>query len=190
MERREEANISGVAGESGGGAAPDGISLPSEVEAVFRGFRTCEFSTMTRSGVPVAWPLIARWRPEEGRFVLTTSIGLPMKAFNMRRDPKVSMLFSDPTASGIENPLAVLVQGDAEVEDEIHPGTAGVEDYWERIFTIQPGGAIYSANFLTRYMMDMYYMRLHIFVKPRRVLWWPDGDFEKTPRELEAGNVG
>lgn len=162
------------------------LILPSKIEEVFQKFHTCELSTMTKSGVPVAWPLITKWRPQEGRFVLTTSIGMPMKVFNIRRNPKVSLLFSDPTASGIENPPAVLVQGDAEVSDEVYPGASGMEDYWERIFTLQPAGAIYSSNFLTRYLMDMYYMRLHIFVKPRRVLWWPDGDFEKTPSEVEV----
>ena len=190
MERRHETANPMMNARPTGGEPSSGLALPSEVEEVFREFRTCEFSTMTRSGVPVSWPLIAQWRPEEGCFVLTTSIGMPIKAFNIWRDPKVSLLFSDPTASGMQEPPAVLVQGDAEVADEIHPGTSGMEDYWERIFRIQPGGAIYSSNFLTRSLMDVYYMRLHIYVRPRRVLWWPDGDFENTPREVEAGNVG
>jgi hypothetical protein len=57
--------------------------LPPEVEEVFREFRTCEFSTLARDGTPITWPLVTLWRPEERRFVLTTSIGLPQKAFNM-----------------------------------------------------------------------------------------------------------
>jgi general stress protein 26 len=158
MENRDDITPGGLAGESGGGARrSDAPTIPPEVERVFREFRTCEFSTMTRSGVPVAWPLIALWRPDEGRFVLTTSIGLTMKAFNIRRNPKVSLLFSDPTASGIENPPAVLVQGDAEVTEEIKTSPAGFEDYWERIFRIQPAGKMYGANALMRYLMDMYY---------------------------------
>jgi len=36
--------------------------------------------------------------------------------------------------------------------------------------------------------MDWYYMRLYIFVHPRRVLWWPKGDFGRAPEE--AGRVG
>ena len=186
MERRQQTTSTEINEKSAGATLSSGHTLPSEVEEVFREFRTCEFSTMTRGGVPVAWPLIPLWRPDEGRFVLTTSIGLPMKAFNIRRNPKVSLLFSDPTAGGIEDPPAVLVQGDAEMTDEIHNGAAGMEDYWERIFRVQPAGKIYSSNALTRYLMDWYYMRLHIFVTPRRVLWWPDGDFTQTPNELEV----
>lgn len=175
------------------GAVKDGgyrLMLPPEVEEVFREFRTCEFSTMTRDGVPVAWLVSPLWRPGEGRFVLTTSIGLPRKAFNIRRDPKVSLLFSEPTASDIENPPAVLVQGDAEITDQIRTSPAGFEDYWERLFTIQPAGKMYGANALTRYLMDWYYMRLYIFVRPRRILWWPEGDFGQSPNEVEVGHVG
>ncbi|CAN5183368.1 hypothetical protein BH18ACT10_BH18ACT10_19190 [soil metagenome] len=186
MQGRKETTHSGTSEGSAGATPSSGLALPTEMEEVFREFRTCEFSTMTRGGVPVAWPLIPLWRPDEGRFVLTTSIGLPMKAFNIRRDPKVSLLFSDPTGSGIEDPPAVLVQGDAEMTDEVHTSPAGMEDYWERIFRVQPAGKMYGSNALTRYLLDWYYMRLHIFVTPRRILWWPDGDFMQTPNEVEV----
>jgi hypothetical protein len=62
--------------------------------------------------------LAARLLPD-GRFLLFTSIGMPQKAFNIRRDPKVSLLFSNPTGSGVANPGAVLIQGDATAEDRI-----------------------------------------------------------------------
>src|SRR5215213_9067470 len=96
------------------------FALPPEVEGVFREFRTCEFSTLARDGAPITWPVITLWQPEEERFVLTTSIGFPRKAFNVRRDGRVSLLFSDPTASGLDEPPAVLVQGEAEVPEEIN----------------------------------------------------------------------
>ena len=98
--------------------------LPPEVEDVFEQFRTCELSTLARDGTPITWPTLPFWRSDEKRFRITTSIGLAQKAFNVRRNPRVSGLFSDPTASGLENPPAVLVQGDAEAPDEIR-STAG-----------------------------------------------------------------
>ena len=64
-------------------------------------YRTCEFATLSRSGVPIAWPTVTLRRPD-GTFLITTSIALPQKAYNVRRDPRVAMLFSEPTASGIE----------------------------------------------------------------------------------------
>jgi hypothetical protein len=107
-----------------------GLALPPEVERVFTEFRTCEFSTLARDGTPITWPLVTLWQPEEQRFVLTTSIGLPNKAFNARRDGRVSLLFSDPTASGLQDPPAVLVQGDAEVPEEIHTSPQDLKEYW------------------------------------------------------------
>ena len=54
-------------------------ALPPEVEAVFREFRTCEFSTLARDETPITWPTVALWQPEEGWFVITASIGLVKK---------------------------------------------------------------------------------------------------------------
>ena len=166
------------------------IDVPPEVEEVFRGFRTCEFSTLTRDGTPIAWPLVPLWQPEERRFVLTTSIGLARKALNVRRDGRVSLLFSDPTASGLEDRPAVLVQCDAEVADEVRTSPYHVKEYWSRLFRIQTANAMYSANPLTRYLMDWYYMRLYIYVRPRRILFWPGADFGQKPKVWEVDHVG
>lgn len=98
------------AGEANGGAAAgERAVLPPEVEGVFREFCTCEFSTLARDPDHLAYgdPVTARG----AHFVLTISIGMPQKAFNIRCDPRVSLLFSDPTASGLRRPPAVLVQG-------------------------------------------------------------------------------
>jgi hypothetical protein len=162
-----------------------GFDLPPEVERVFTEIRTCEFSTLARDGTPITWPLVTLWQPEEQRFVLTTSIGAPNKAFNARRDGRVSLLFSDPTACGLEDPPAVLVQGDAVVPEVIHTSPNDLREYWKRIWRIQPAGKTYGSNFLTRSPMDWYYMRLYIYVEPRRILVWPDGDFTKPPRKVD-----
>jgi len=168
------------------GAVPRlGFALSPEVEEVFREFRTCEFSTLARDGTPITWPLITLWQPVEQRFVLTTSIGLPNKAFNARRDGRVSLLFSDPTASGLDDPPAVLVQGDAVVPEVIHTSPNDLKEYWKKIWSTQPAGKVYGSNFLTRSPMDWYYMRLYIYVRPRRILVWPNGDFAKPPEEVD-----
>ena len=182
---RGEATLIGE-GEAGGAARSGEISLPREVEEVLGRFRTCEFSTMARSGTPIAWPVAALWRPKEGRFVLTTSVGLAQKALNVRREPKVSLLFSDPTASGLGDAPAVLVQGDADAPDEVRTSAEGFEDYWEKLFERQPSGGMYGANALARYLFDWYYMRIYLFVRPRRFLWWPRGDFGRPPKRLEV----
>ena len=106
----------------------DVAGLPPEVEDVFEEFRTCEMSTLARDGTPITWPTLPFWYSDEKRFTITTSIGLAQKALNVRRDPRVSLLFSNPTASGLENPPAVMVQGDAEAPDEIETSVAGFEE--------------------------------------------------------------
>ena len=114
------------------------IELPSEVEAVFREFRTCEMSTLARDGSPITWPTLPFWRTEEGRFLITTSIGLPHKAFNVRRNGRVSLLFSDSTASGLKDPPAVLVQGDAEAPDEVSTSDGSSMILCDGVDTIGP----------------------------------------------------
>ncbi len=130
------------------------IDLPPDVEAVFREFRTCEMSTLARVGAPITWLILPFWRHEEGCFLITTSIGLPHKAFNVRRNQRVSLLFSDPKASGLTDPPAVLVQGDAESPDEVSASVEGFEDELRRVFRRQPASGFYSGNPITRYLFD------------------------------------
>jgi Pyridoxamine 5'-phosphate oxidase len=103
------------------------LNLPPHVVSVFRAFRTCEFTTLAKDGTPVTWPTLPFFQPTTGRFLITTSIGLPDKVSNIRRHPRVSLLFSDPTASGLPEPPAVLVQGDAQAPDEVVTSFTGLE---------------------------------------------------------------
>ena len=85
---------------------------------IMQNYFTCEFTTLSRDGTPTTWPVSPRLLAD-GRLLLCTSIGMPQKAYNIRREPKVSLLFSEPTGSGITEPGAVLIQGDATAEDRI-----------------------------------------------------------------------
>jgi hypothetical protein len=167
------------------------LDLPSEVLEVFTEFGTCEFTTLSRKGTPLTWPLKAIIKPPESeQFVFCTSIGLPQKAFNLRRNPHVSFLFSDPTGSGLEDPPYVLVQGDGEVSDEIYVGFPGKKEQLSKLAKRQPAGSMFSGNPVMRYLMDWYFIRLFIYVTPRRVLWWDHGDFTSEPHELVVDYVG
>src|SRR5215208_5075858 len=103
-------------------------------------------STFARDGTPITWPTLPFWRPDEGRFMITTSISLAQKAFNVRRNPRVSLLFSNPTASGLHDPLAVLVQADAEAPDEIVTLFEGFEDEMRRVYQRQPASRAYGRS--------------------------------------------
>jgi hypothetical protein len=116
-------------------------------------YRTCEFTTLS-NGSPQTWP-VSPLLLEDGRFLIATNIGLPQKALNVRRNPKVSLLFSDPTGSGITQPGAVLVQGDAVSENRIvgdvssEPALAALA---ETVFARQPEGSSFMISRLGRLM--------------------------------------
>ncbi len=167
--------------------------LPSEVEAVFNEFRTCELTTVAKDGTPLTWPITALFDPEQGRFLLTTSIGFPQKAFNIRRNPRVSLLFSNPTGSGLSHPPAVLVRGEARVSERFDVSPVKNEDLrkcWLHIMRFQPRSPIYSNDPLSHYLYDWYFMRLLISVTPHRICWWERGDFTQAALEVEVSHVG
>jgi hypothetical protein len=164
--------------------------IPAEVQAVFREFRTCEFSTLARDGTPITWPMLPFWRPETREFLTTTSIGLPDKAFNIRRDPRVSLLFSDPTGSALVNPPMVLIQGRATAPDVVQTSIGEYEREIKLVYRRQPSGAIWSSNPLMRWYFDWYFMRLEIRVTPVRIAWWKDVGHTAEPALIEHVDVG
>lgn len=116
------------------------FGVPPEVGAVVREFRSCEFSTLARDGTPVTWPTMPLFEPANRRFLITTSIGLAQKAFNVRRDGRVAMLFSNPTGSGLVSPPLVLIQGDANAPEDLTPPVDGFVERAQLLFERQPVG--------------------------------------------------
>lgn len=165
------------------------MSTSAAVDIIDR-FFTCEFTTLARDGSPVTWPVSPRLLAD-GRFLLTTSIGMPQKTFNIRSNPKVSLLFSEPTGSGVAQPGAVLIQGDATADDRIvtdalsDPDLAALS---ETLAARQPAGAFWS-TWVGRKLMWPYYIRLLIYVTPRRALFRPTRDFTGASEELALAEV-
>lgn len=173
------------------------LELSSEVVDVFQHFMTCEFTTVGRTGQPITWPVLPIYWKEQGKFAMMTSIGLPQKAYNARHDPHVSLLYSDPTGSGLIDPPAVLVQGTAQVSEKVIVSLAqlapslarALQKQGQMLAERQPAMALYMNYRLTRYLMDWYFMRLLIIVTPGRVWWWDRGDFGRAHHCWEAGDV-
>lgn len=148
------------------------MSDPTALHETLQAYRTCEFATLTKSGAPVAWPTSGLVRAD-GTILLTTSLGYPQKAFNVRRDGRVALLFSDPTASGLKQPEQILVRGEATCPDEIHVRPEGdLETFWELLLARQPHSQSYLDWPMTA-MTDFYYMRLLITVTPTEVVQRP-----------------
>jgi hypothetical protein len=159
------------------------FDVPAEVVSVFRQFRTAEFTTIGKDGTPATWPTTVVYHPDRCGFVTTTSIGLPQKAVNIRRNPRVALLFSEPRASSLQNPPAVLVQGEARADEEL-TSIDGVEDVWEKVYRFQRSAKQISLGPLMKRLMGWYYIRIAIHVAPTRMLWWPKADFTTPPLEV------
>jgi hypothetical protein len=92
-------------------------SLPDEVQQVFDRFITCEYTTIGARKQPIIWPVTPYYEPGAPTIDVTTGLGYSKKADDARRHPSVSLLFSDPTGSGMARPPQVLVQGTAKVDE-------------------------------------------------------------------------
>lgn len=163
-------------------------SLPSEITTVFETFRCCEFTTLNKQGMPATWPVSAVYFPERGQFLITTSISFPQKVWNIRRNPKVSLLFSDPTGSGLANPPAVLVQGNATVSDELVVLNEDMEIFWKELYRRQPFSKSYT-NPLVRWLMSWYYIRWSIVITPQIIRWYREGNMQQAGEEIEANHA-
>jgi hypothetical protein len=161
--------------------------LPEPVREVLVRFLTAEFTTIGKDGTPVTWLVTVQHQEDEGTFLLCTSIGYPGKVFNIRRDNRVSLSYSEATGSGLTDPPLVVVQGYATVDEEIRTSMEGYEDFWvETIMGPQPNSKMISSNPVMRWYMDFYYMRHYITVKPTRFSWWPQADYTGSMQTVEV----
>src|SRR5437588_2428646 len=90
---------------------PVTASLPAEVQSVFERFITTELTTVDAAGQPITWPVTPYYSPGGPCIDVTTGLGYPKKANDARANPLVTLLFSDPTGSGLTETPMVLVQG-------------------------------------------------------------------------------
>ena len=88
---------------------------PAVALEMFERAITVEYTSLTRAGAPIMMPLTPFLGEDRLTVDVSTGLTYPTKAERARRNPKVSLLFSDPVSSGLPNPPSVLVQGLATV---------------------------------------------------------------------------
>jgi Pyridoxamine 5'-phosphate oxidase len=159
-------------------------SLPQDVREVFERFITCEYTTLDSRQQPIIWPVTPYYRPGAATIDVTTGLGYPKKAEDARRNPRVSLLFSDPTGSGIDDGLRVLVHGTAEVDDS--DLVANRERYFRESWEKLPGTRSLHPPSAVRGLFNWYYTRIYVKVRPERVFTWADGDCAKEPAVLDS----
>lgn len=159
------------------------MNWPVELHPLFASALTCEFATLTRRQLPITHPLI----PYVGENALTldvsTALASPAKAERARLNPRVALLFSDPSGCRLPDVPVALVSGLATVRDaDLQKNT----DHYVQL-SLAKNPAVFQgvpAWFLRR--LDWYFARIWIEVTPLRILWWPGGDTQKEPRIWHA----
>ena len=159
-------------------------SLPVDVRACFERFVTTEFTTVDARQQPITWPVTPYYHDGGPTIDVTTGLGYPKKADDARRHPRVALLFSDPTGSGLEDPAQVLVQGIATV-DEVDLA-ANRERYLRESTAKLPATKKMHPPERMRKPLDWYYARIYIAVRPERVFVWPGGDALAEPEIHDA----
>jgi Pyridoxamine 5'-phosphate oxidase len=154
-------------------------TLPPEVREAFERFITCELTTVDAAKQPITWPVTPYYEQGGPTIDVTTGLGYPKKADDARAHPSVSMLFSDPTGSGLERPISVLVQGTATVDDE--DLKANAERYIRESGEKLPATKKMSPPKPIRPLFNFYYARMYIKVRPERVFVWPEADLAREP---------
>jgi hypothetical protein len=159
-------------------------TLPPEIQRVFNSFITSEFTTIDRHGQPISWPVTPYYRPRDPCIDVTTGLGYPKKAEDARANPKVALLFSDPTGSGFDQAPQVLVQGTADVDDRdlAHNRERYTRESVEKL----PATKKMLPPKPLRGLLNWYFTRIYVHVRPERVYVWPDCDATKEPQLFDA----
>ncbi len=155
------------------------IQVPHWVQEIFSNYLICEFSTISRDK-PVTLPLLPFYIPDSGTFVVTSSILFSKKIENMRKNPRVSMLFSNPEGSNVGK-HTVLVQGIADCDD------SDLDHGWERYLPYWRKKEPPIDGFLAeREKFGWFWKRIVVRVEPKRILAWKNGDISRPPEVFGA----
>jgi hypothetical protein len=152
-------------------------SLPDDVQQVFDRFISTEYATIDGRGQPIVWPVTPYYTPGAQTIDVTTGLGYPKKAADAEGNPKVALLFSEPTGSGIEAPPTVLVQGTADVDDR--DLQANRERYERESVVKLPGTKDALPPKPLRRFFNWYFTRIYVHVRPERVWVWRGGPDEE-----------
>ncbi|MFL5907104.1 MAG: pyridoxamine 5'-phosphate oxidase family protein [Solirubrobacterales bacterium] len=157
-------------------------TLPQDVRETFDRFITCELTTVDAAKQPITWPVTPYYRQGASTIDVTTGLGYPKKADDAAAHPSVALLFSDPTGSGIDSDIKILVHGTATIDDD--DLSANAERYFEESVEKLPATRKMHPPKPLRRMLNWYYARIYIKVRPERVFVWSAGDVTDEPELL------
>lgn len=154
-------------------------SLPQQARSAFSNFITTEYTAIGAKRQPITWPVTPYYTDGAPSIDITTGLGYPKKADDAKRNPRVSLLFSDPTGSGMEGAGQVLVQGIAEVADT--DLAANADRYFRESSVKLPATKEMHPPKPVRRMLGWYYNRIYVLTRPERVFIWADAAASAEP---------
>jgi hypothetical protein len=154
-------------------------SLPQQARDCFANFITTEYTAIGAKRQPITWPVTPYYSDGASSIDVSTGLGYPKKADDAKRNPRVSLLFSDPTGSGMTGTGQVLVQGIADVNDT--DLEANADRYWRDSSVKLPATRSMHPPKPVRRMLGWYYNRIYVLTRPERVFVWPDADAATEP---------
>ncbi len=159
-------------------------SLPPAARDAFDRYITTEYATVDARQQPIVWPVTPYYEQGAPTIDVTTGIGYPKKADDAKRNPRVALLFSDPTGSGVEPAPQVLVQGTAEVDEA--DLAANRERYRREAVVKLPATKDMLPPRWMEGLFSWYFDRIYVKVRPERVFLWPEGDPTTEPEVYDA----
>lgn len=166
------------------------IEIPEWIEEVFEKYLTAEFTYMNGE-IPRTIAVLPYYDSKKKSIIITTSPAFYKKVACVKKSPAVSILFSNSKHSGIESNPIVLVQGLAEVHEDIRRNMEYImylmesqKESWKKIVVARMVKELRSP--IAKRLMDWYVYRIVVEIKPQRLLVWHDGDLEKEPEVLEV----
>ena len=152
------------------------MAPPNWVQDVFDRYLICEFTSID-NGKPVTFPMLFFY--DQNKFVVTSSILFSKKIEHLKRNPKVSLLFSNPEGSGVEKHV-ILVQGMAKTDD------SDLDHGWEKYLPMWRKKEPYIDGFLAaREQFAWFWKRIVVEVEPRKIRAWKNGDTSRPAEEIK-----
>jgi hypothetical protein len=158
--------------------------LPGPIEELLETALVGELTVIDDQGRPVTHPLIPLYDGE--RIYLTSSVLFSRKLEHIKRNPKVSLSISDPSAVKVDRFRRATIQGDAAVDDsDLHGG-------WERkvlpLWRVKEPAIDFFLG--KRVALPLFFERAIIEVVPRRAFLWEDGRTDRAPQVFELAATG
>jgi len=151
-------------------------SLPPHVEDVFERSLVALFTTVNSRNEPVTHPMLPLYERGSGRIYFTSSVLFSRKLEHIKRNPKVSVLFSEREFTRCESGDAVLVKGTARVDD------SDPSNGWMRFLLLWRRKEPYIDAYLKqRFAFPLFWERAVIEVRPDVVYVWRGGDIDAEP---------